>query len=90
MGGGMCRAISAIAPSGMTPGPLGIAETSPSADAPQAMAARASSREAMQQIFTRGVDLTGDALGRLTRHKVSCGQEGAQPQTRTGLNRHRR
>ncbi|QRK10219.1 hypothetical protein JQX13_09035 [Archangium violaceum] len=39
----------------MTPGPLGIDETSPSAEAPARMAAQASSTLEMQQIFTRGV-----------------------------------
>jgi hypothetical protein len=36
--------------SSITPGPLGIAETRPIADAPAAIAARASSALAMQQI----------------------------------------
>jgi hypothetical protein len=39
----------------MTPGPLGMFETKPSADAPHAMARAASSTLPMQQIFTRGV-----------------------------------
>jgi len=47
-------AISAIRPSSMTPGPLGIDETSPSAEAPAETARRASARLEMQQIFTRG------------------------------------
>jgi hypothetical protein len=38
----------------MTPGPLGITETRPSADTPQAIASSASSMLLMQQIFTRG------------------------------------
>jgi len=44
----------AISVSAITPGPLGIADTRPSAAAPCAIARRASSTEAMQQIFTRG------------------------------------
>jgi hypothetical protein len=39
----------------MTPGPLGMCETSPSADAPHWMARAASSTLPMQQILTRGV-----------------------------------
>ena len=54
MGGGTAAAISAISASGITPGPLGISETRPRADAPAAMATRASSRLEMQQILTRG------------------------------------
>src|SRR4030095_4953774 len=38
----------------MGPGPLGIADTRPIADAPYPMAMRASSMLAMQQILTRG------------------------------------
>ena len=38
--------------SAIGPGPLGIADTSPMADAPAAIASRASSRSAMQQTFT--------------------------------------
>src|SRR5687768_13244744 len=52
-GGGTRRTISAMRSSSMTPGPLGMAPTKPSASAPAATAARASSREEMQQIFTR-------------------------------------
>jgi hypothetical protein len=40
--------------SAITPGPLGIRLTRPSADAPAAMARRASAGEAMQQILMRG------------------------------------
>lgn len=49
--------IAAINSAAITPGPLGIPETSPSADAPQPIASLASSGLLMQQIFTRG--LTG-------------------------------
>ncbi len=50
----MCAAISRINSSLMGPGPLGISETSPSADAPMRMTAQASSTLAIQQILTRG------------------------------------
>src|SRR5713101_6396249 len=53
--GGTVAAISAIRSSLMTPGPLGMCETRPSADAPHSMARAASSTLPMQQIFTRGV-----------------------------------
>jgi hypothetical protein len=52
--GGIVAAISAIRSSGIGPGPLGIADTSPTADAPASIAIQASSTLAMQQIFTRG------------------------------------
>lgn len=52
--GGICAAISAIRSSAIGPGPLGIADTSPSADAPCSIASQASSMLAIQQIFTRG------------------------------------
>jgi hypothetical protein len=52
--GGICAAISAISSSGIGPGPLGMAETSPTADAPCSIASHASATLAMQQIFTRG------------------------------------
>ena len=52
--GGMVAAISAIKLSGIGPGPLGIAETNPTADAPCSIAIQASATLAMQQIFTRG------------------------------------
>jgi hypothetical protein len=54
MAGGTA-AIFAISSSPITPGPLGMCETRPSADAPQSMARAASSTLAMQQIFIRGV-----------------------------------
>src|ERR1043165_2331325 len=53
MGGGTAAAISAMRSHGITPGPLGISETRPSADAPASMARRASSTEAMQQTLIR-------------------------------------
>jgi hypothetical protein len=54
IGGGTVAAIVAIKASSIGPGPLGIAETSPTADAPHSIASLASSTLAMQQIFTRG------------------------------------
>src|SRR5262245_37713399 len=45
--------MAAMRASGIGPGPLGIAETSPSASAPCSIASSASSTEAMQQIFRR-------------------------------------
>ena len=45
---------SAIRSSVMTPGPLGMCPTRPSAEAPKRMAVRASSRLLMQQILMRG------------------------------------
>jgi hypothetical protein len=62
IGGGTCRAISAMADSEITPGPLGIAETSPNAEAPRAIAVRASSGEAMQQTLIRGMALKREPL----------------------------
>jgi hypothetical protein len=54
MGGGTAAASSAISASAIGPGPLGIAETRPKAFAPIDMASCASSRLAIQQIFTYG------------------------------------
>ena len=51
----------------MTPGPLGIAETNPSAEAPHAIAIRASSRDVMQQILVRG-SYHEERAGSLTVH----------------------
>jgi hypothetical protein len=56
IGGGTVAAIRAMASSEMTPGPLGMAETSPTAEAPQAIACAASTGDLIQQIFTRGRD----------------------------------
>jgi hypothetical protein len=46
----------------MTPGPLGISETKPMADAPQRIASQASSTLLMQQILTLGIELNFIAL----------------------------
>src|SRR6476659_1502718 len=54
--GGIVAAISAINSSEIGPGPLGIAETSPTADAPCSIAIHASATLAIQQIFTRGLE----------------------------------
>src|SRR6266568_6234489 len=55
MAGGIVAAIVAIRSSEIGPGPLGISETSPTADAPCSMASQASSMPAMQQILTLGL-----------------------------------
>jgi hypothetical protein len=55
--GGTRAAISAISLSPITPGPLGIAETSPSAEAPARTAVHASSTEEMQQTLMRGLEV---------------------------------
>ena len=52
--GGTVSAISRINDSEIGPGPLGIRETSPMAEAPYSIARAASAAEEMQQIFTRG------------------------------------
>src|SRR6266550_2889459 len=52
--GGTVYAISRMRDSGMGPGPLGIRDTRPMADAPIRTASAASSSEAMQQTLTRG------------------------------------
>jgi hypothetical protein len=53
IGGGTLETISEISLSSITPGPLGISDTKPSADAPYFIAKFASSTDDMQQIFTR-------------------------------------
>ena len=50
IGGGTVLAICPMAASETTPRPLGIAETRPKADAPQAIASAASSGDLIQQI----------------------------------------
>src|ERR1035441_551503 len=55
MEGGTVAAMLAISSSLITPGPLGICDTRPRADAPISTARAASSTLAMQQILTRGV-----------------------------------
>jgi hypothetical protein len=66
-GGGTTAAISAIKPSSMTPGPLGILATRPNADAPAATARYASSTDMMQQTFTRGAGIALDSSKLPTR-----------------------
>ena len=51
----MTRAMSAINDSGIQPGPEGIEETNPTADAPYLIANCASSTVLIQQILTRGI-----------------------------------
>src|SRR5712671_8111131 len=51
---GTVPAISRMRDSGIGPGPLGILETKPTADAPMRTAIAASASDAMQQILTRG------------------------------------
>jgi len=53
--GGIAAAMHAMRSSDMTPGPLGISETRPSADAPYWIAVLASSTLAIQQILTLGL-----------------------------------
>ena len=53
--GGTVPAIAAMVSSGITPGPLGMANTSPIADAPESTAICASLMLPMQQILTRGM-----------------------------------
>lgn len=60
MGGGTLDTIWAIKDSDMTPGPLGILETKPKAEAPYFMAVDASSWELIQHIFTRSIFLLPD------------------------------
>src|SRR5437764_12927783 len=55
MGGGTEAAMLVISASAITPGPLGMCETNPTADAPNSIANAASSTLAMQQIFTLGL-----------------------------------
>src|ERR1700681_2927631 len=51
--GGTVQAISRMRDSGIGPGPLGIRDTRPMADAPIRTASAASAAEAMQQTLTR-------------------------------------
>src|SRR5204863_9244633 len=55
IGGGIRAAISAMRSSAIGPGPLGIADTSPSAEAPCRTASSASEMLAMQQTLMRVV-----------------------------------
>src|ERR1051326_2343432 len=55
--GGTAAAISAIIRSEMIPGPLGMSETRPRADAPERIASHASCRSEMQQILTLGLEV---------------------------------
>ena len=91
------EAISAICRSLITPGPLGMCETRPKADAPYSMANAASSTLPMQQIFTRGVTVAlmqplfavgnPDVLdqGRVLKKPASLGNFGIEPVNRAAL-----
>ena len=61
-------AMRAMVDSSTTPGPLGMDETSPKADAPCAMASRASSGDLMQQIFTRSRIECGGSVENFPTH----------------------
>src|SRR6185503_5098445 len=63
VGYGTAAAMAVIVSSGIGPGPLGIAETRPIADAPAPIASRASSRSAMQQTLTKGTRTSVPAIG---------------------------
>lgn len=54
-GAGTALAISAISASSITPGPLGMADTSPIAEAPALIAVRASAMLWTQQILINGL-----------------------------------
>ncbi len=58
--GGTVTAIEAIKFSGIMPGPLGILETSPSAEAPCRIASHASSVLAIQQILILGLSVASN------------------------------
>ena len=82
MGGGMVAAISLISSSLIIPGPLGMAPTNPSADAPNPIACRASSWELIQQTFILGfinvLLITGRFLWMLSRNKGMQSMAGTQ------------
>jgi hypothetical protein len=91
-GGGTRAAIRGIRSSSITPGPLGMCDTKPSADAPHSIASSASSRVLMQQIFTLGL-LVGfiareyqGRLLRVTRHtEPRCSSPAWRVQGTSGL-----
>jgi hypothetical protein len=62
IGGGTVAAMLAMLASGITPGPLGMAATRPTAEAPQAIAKAASSEDMMQQTLILGLDFTVRSL----------------------------
>jgi hypothetical protein len=76
MGGGTTAVMRTMVASSITPGPLGMEETRPRADAPCAMASRASAGDLMQQIFTRG-RIGGD--GRV-ENCSACGKRVSHPE----------
>src|SRR5215208_5463087 len=76
--GGTVAAISAIKLSGIGPGPLGIADTSPIAEAPASIAIHASSILAIQQIFTRGFVVGFILLCAISVHSMVDFPEGKE------------
>src|SRR4051794_32584447 len=77
--GGTVSAISLISDSGIGPGPLGMRETRPMADAPLATASAASAGEAMQQIFTLGGigNTTGSVVGIISGNCIQFSEDDA-------------
>ncbi len=67
IGGGTVATMLELVASDTTPGPLGIAETKPNADAPQAIADAASSGDLIQQILILGLSFTMGAGNLLSR-----------------------
>src|SRR6185295_19902532 len=74
-GGGTAAAMAAMSSAGITPGPLGISDTSPSADAPAAIAERASAGLWIQQTLTRGTRVGSTARGSGHGGTASRGEE---------------
>jgi hypothetical protein len=82
--GGIRAAICAITSSGITPGPLGILETRPSAAAPASIAIQASSRLRMQQIFTLGLHVARIGYPCMAIRPQFRGSSHAQSESRCG------
>jgi hypothetical protein len=68
MGGGTTAVMRSMTASSITPGPLGMCDTNPTAAAPDAIASRASSGDLMQQILTRG-RMMPSRIGNRTVHE---------------------
>ena len=81
MGGGTLPAIARIKSSEITPGPLGMEDTSPRASAPAATAIFASSTLLIQHTLTRGVRVDGMITptllspAPLSRHRLVAQQD---------------
>jgi len=74
MEGGTILAMFAMVLSGITPGPLGISETNPKADAPYRMASHASLTLPMQQILTLDLwkgSIVQSRFSTLILHRIS-------------------